>query len=395
MARRSLTSSSVAPGIPVVLFVETGRWQAFSDLAAALRSRGVRVVRVTVTPRRFVGRVAQWIERPLYSRVERLVVGGGSSAEAPRVNRDALAELLHSNVLDIHVQDDLLPSLEGLALDQVPGRGITPGTDPAVLLDKLVQASVAGEAGVASPRQWHEPLSDVFPVVVKGTVGFGGKQVRIVHDADELRWAWDEFSRTLDCPVFVQEYLPHRVNSAGVARDGELLCTAVYFAIAPDDDPTGAPSRIVMTEDSATWEAPRRFISSIGYSGVFALNWVKGEDEVPRLIDFNPRIFGSWSLLQELGVDVLGAYLCLLGLDTASPVPSTAVEGTGATQLRIPRPPGDRAAWRRESRRIIRARAPFLGRRWQWVMRTSVLAAGLLPAGPVQSTAPEPASPAR
>ena len=150
MARRSLTSSSVAPGIPVVLFVETGRWQAFSDLAAALRSRGVRVVRVTVTPRRFVGRVAQWIERPLYSRVERLVVGGGSSAEAPRVNRDALAELLHSNVLDIHVQDDLLPSLEGLALDQVPGRGITPGTDPAVLLDKLVQASVAGEAGVAS-----------------------------------------------------------------------------------------------------------------------------------------------------------------------------------------------------------------------------------------------------
>ena len=150
-----------------------------------------------------------------------------------------------------------------------------------------------------------------------------------------------------------------------------------------------------MTEDSATWEATRRFISAIGYSGVFALNWVKGDDEVPRLIDFNPRIFGSWSMLQELGVDVLGAYLCLLGLDTASPVPSTAVEGTGATQLRIPRPPGDRAAWRRESRRIIRARAPFLGRRWQRVMHASVLAAGLLPAGPVQSTAPEPGSPAR
>ena len=47
MAKGPWVSSSDAPGIPVVLFVETGRWQAFSDLAAVLRSRGVRVVRVS------------------------------------------------------------------------------------------------------------------------------------------------------------------------------------------------------------------------------------------------------------------------------------------------------------------------------------------------------------
>lgn len=364
---------------PTVVFIEAGRWQAFSDLAGALRRRGFRTVRITVRPRGLVGRVAALLERPLWTEVHALVSRDPDSVGAYVVDLAALAPLLAHDVVDVHVQDDLLPAVTGLDVACLaPERRVAAGVDPAVLADKLVQDRVARDAGVATPESWDTPETDRFPVVVKGRVGFGGKQVRIVHHDAELAEAWREVGELSGSRPFLQQHLPGRCNGAGVAVRGSLVTCATYDVAPPADDPTGAPASITMVHHPAALEATERYIRAIGYSGIFCINYVIGDDGMPRLIDFNPRVFGSWTMLQQLGVDVLGGYLAAIA-GGPEPRASTARPGTSAEQLRIPAPPGDRRRWRRSSWRTIRAQEPFLGRRWAAVMRASVLAAAMLP----------------
>jgi hypothetical protein len=100
------------------------------------------------------------------------------------------------------------------------------------------------------------------------------------------------------------------------------------------------------------------------------------DPDAPRLIDVNPRVFGSWALVQQLGVDLLGHYLHALGLG-ARPADSSAPIGASAEQMVYPCPDGASFAeireWRSDSLRVVRERRPVLGARWSRVMRARIM----------------------
>jgi hypothetical protein len=362
---------------PVVLFADTGTWQGFLDLAAALRARGVDVARVTVVPRSSSASTAQRIESHIFHRTHAVLPAAVDHEGDRRRRVDALRAALTPDVVDVQITDDLIPvglELPGTAAD--PRRLVAADVDPTTLEDKWLQAEVAAASGVRSPRAWETPTASRFPVVVKARTGFGGRGVHIVQDDAELALAWERASTFDGRSPFVQEFHHRGVNANGIAREGQVLVAGYWIPELDPEHPTAPPVGASAVDDRRVRQATEDFVRGVGYTGFFSLNFVlDDEDGAPLLIDFNPRVSGTWALLQELGVDYVSAYLHLIGLGPA-PDPGPVRYGEPRRQLVVSSPQAATAAevlaWRRETLSLVRQRADWLGSRWGRVMRTKV-----------------------
>lgn len=357
---------------PLVVFLDSYSWQAFVDLAGALRHRHVRVARVagrsTSLRVRLVQRMESWVFGPLRRRV----VGGTLHGTTAVISPADLAAAIPADAADVQMQEDLvLSALELGSGPAHPSRHLAAGVDPRILIDKRLQAAQAAAIGVPVPRQWDEPTSPSFPVVVKTPIGFGGGGVRIARDEASLAAAWAELSASGGDP-FVQEHMGRGISTGGVARDGEPIVCVAYDGRPAPDDPTGPSQVIVAVESREAVEKTATFLRSIGYTGFFCIDWVTDDDGRLRLIDFNARVFGSWVALQDLGFDLVGAYLHVLGAAPA-PVSTVGRYGVAAPMLRYPCPPAetreDVLRWRDETLAVVRSRRPWLGSRWAAVIR--------------------------
>jgi hypothetical protein len=321
--------------------------------------------------------VHQVLASPLFSTVSRYAVSWDDAGE-PLVPRDvdAMVRLVDPDAVAVMAQEDLA----ALCLDVrdgpvSPSRLVGDGVDAGVLVDKLVQAETARGAGVLVPASWESDEASAYPVVVKPRKGFGGVGVSVVHDEAELRAAWDTVVVLGEQP-YLQEFLPDAVNTGGVALDGEVLVCVAYTPTPAPDKPTGPPRWVTVVDNPAAMEGTAAFVGAIGYTGFFCLDWVMDDPAAPRLIDFNPRVFGSWALVQELGVDLVGHYLHAIGLGPRPPARDLPV-GASAEQLVYPCPEVSSLAeireWRSDCLRLVRQRRLVLGARWGRVMRARIM----------------------
>lgn len=366
---------------PQVLFVDSLSWECAAALAGALRSNGVAVARVTTPPGNLKTRLLQDLERLIYGPTHRLPCLGARPADvasvAPPEARDRRPQLR-----DLQIQDELRPLVAaGCAAEFVGSAApatLGPGIDAAVLYDKRCLARTAAAAAVPVPRVWDRESCRSFPAVVKVPVGSAGVGVRTVRSRRELEEAWEEVGRSGAGQPFVQAWHPAESRSAGVAYRGALRVSVEYRSRPPVDNPNGAPVAAEIIDDLAVRELTARFVKHIGFTGMFCLDWVRDEQGGPMLIDFNPRSFGSWPVMQELGVDFIGAYLANLGI---GPGPATGPvrHGVPAGVLLFPLPATRH--WS-ELRRlaaadwaIVRRRRGWLGHRWAFVSRVKIIAA--------------------
>jgi len=365
---------------PTVLFVDSHTWEAFSAMAGALRANGMGVKHVVARRNRLLSRAVQLLDFPLYSTPIFLVHGPKVKGGSATIDEADLEGLITEDIIDVQAHDDLVPVLMGIGDPLTdPSRHLGPGIDPAVLSDKWVQGQFATDRGIPTPKFWQEPKSEEFPVVMKTRVGFAGTGVRIVKSAEDLPQAWDELSAMSTDPPFLQEFKGQRVvDSAGVAHEGEILVYGAYRTAPAPNDPTGPSLDVETIEAPELEEHTKRFIKELGYSGFFNIDWVLDSSDEPWMIDFNPRIFGSWAALQEAGADFIGAYFYLLGVG-AKPQRQQMTTGQTLGLLRFPFPVGtsraDALEHRREALRIIKVRKAFLGSRWAAVSRLKTEAA--------------------
>ena len=97
------------PPRPTVAFVDDETWLSFVDLAAGLRSRGVRVVRGTARMPTFEGRLVQRLEGLAFGRTR----VGAVDRHTGSIDLVALDAVLSDDVIDVVVQDPLVPELLG------------------------------------------------------------------------------------------------------------------------------------------------------------------------------------------------------------------------------------------------------------------------------------------
>lgn len=312
---------------PVVLLADVSSWEAWLYLAGALRRQGVEVVRFTGASGSRAQRARVGLERLVFDQTHAVL-----KTRDGRVDVSAILPWLQ-RVSDVQMVDaigDVVTATpqwsQTTRLHRVSAAGIS---DPSVY-DKLFYSRLAHDVGVPVPR--IETIGTDFPAgewVLKGRVGSGGERVAMVDGAADVSDALAAWGLGPD-----EAFLQARVggvawNVGGVARRGDVLVSGAYRAMPADDDPSGPPVQIQIGKRPAQLAAAAALVDALGYSGPFCADFL--DDGTPYLLDFNPRFFGSWAAMQSAGVDLLGAYLSLLGRPWSGPRASIETDSIPAS----------------------------------------------------------------
>ena len=350
------------------MLADLSSWEAWLHLAGALRREGFDVVRFTRADLGRTQRVLVGMERLVFTQTHPVLRFAGADVDVSPL----FAWLDRS--ADVQMVDAIGAVLTGTGqwdASRRLHRVHVPGIAETAIYDKWIYTGLAERAGVTVPNS--RELTDALPAgqwALKGRVGSGGDRVRLVSSNQEVQQAlrdWD----TSASQSFIQSKVGGDLwNVGGVAHEGEVLVAAAYWAFSAPDDPEGPPVDIQIEPKPDQIEATRRFVAALGYSGPFAIDFL--DDGVAHLLDFNPRFFGTWAAMQSAGVDLLGAYLSILGRPWT---PSTTVIDAARIPSSVTGQDSLGAAWRR-GRVLSRRLEPTVGARASAVMRLQALANG-------------------
>lgn len=337
---------------PRVVLVDLDHWDAFASFAPSLRRRGVRVVRIAGPRGRRHPALARVVDRMVFGRPGPTVDARTSAADAVRLVIGAPTVDVLGAEGDIETLRETVPWSEHPVAARVP--------DPAhvrLLFDKLAMTRFADTIPVPTPRTWEQAPGDVLPLVVKGLSGAGGQAVRIARTSRGVEAAVSELAPVVSRGLFYQELCEGVLtNVGGVADRGRIVTSCCYRAIPADDDPLGPPEVVELVECSAITDSLAPLLEALSYSGMFCIDYIVRPDGSAALIDFNPRIFGGWLALQTAGVDLLGAYLSLLGL-APTPPPTPPSIGVRRDVRLIPR--SGARTWREWGARMLHSVRQF------------------------------------
>ncbi len=215
----------------------------------------------------------------------------------------------------------------------VPEQGLL-----ARVVDKACLYDLAARHGLLIPRTWlPADAADArrlaagigYPAIVKPRVTSGARGMTVVSGPAELAEAYSEVARVFPAPL-IQEAIP--VSSklqVGVLRESRLGVLAVSCLEVLRQYPlSGGPSTCVRTR----WEEDAvalalSFLEGLGWEGLAHLEFLRdSRDGSLRLVDFNPRVWGTLgaSLAGEVNFPRI-LYAVLTGADPG-PAPAQ-VEG--------------------------------------------------------------------
>jgi predicted ATP-grasp superfamily ATP-dependent carboligase len=146
-----------------------------------------------------------------------------------------------------------------------------------------------------------------FPVVVKPRMGSGSRAVGYAANATELLTLWQEVHLVQPRPL-IQERIPSGGETIGVSvlfnSQSELRACFVHRRIR-EFPLSGGPSTLresVSRPEIA--DVAIRFLQELGWSGVAMVEFkVDPRDGVAKLIEVNPKFWGSLNLAIASGVD--------------------------------------------------------------------------------------------
>ena len=182
--------------------------------------------------------------------------------------------------------------------------------------DKALTFKAAAALGIPAPTTYFvESRAQVeelarqiqFPVVIKPRMGSGSRAVSYAANATELVRLWQEVHRVQPRPL-IQERIPNGGEAIGVSvlfnSHSELRARFVHRRIR-EFPLSGGPSTLresVSRPEIA--DVAVRFLRELGWSGVAMVEFkVDPRDGVAKLIEVNPKFWGSLNLAIASGVD--------------------------------------------------------------------------------------------
>ncbi|HVA02339.1 MAG TPA: ATP-grasp domain-containing protein [Acidimicrobiales bacterium] len=295
------------PGTPTVVFVDDGKWNAFHQLAPGLRRGGVRTVRASTEGLRRT-RVSS---RLLFDRYAVL-------PHDPRP--DALTEILAGeNVVDIQFTESLA-ELVGECTDQLRPRVAEQLVRRLAMVDKVVASKLFTQAGVRTPAMI--PVAEItaeeavekfgLPIVVKGSIGFGGEGVAIAHELDDLVEAIADDGDGPGCQFFEQFVVGEKLDyAAAVGPTG--IEQELAYRIVRWNQPVGRATEVETIDDPQLVAFGRKVLEVVGCTGLANMDVIRDGQGLDWLIDFNPRAFGGSGCFRAAGIDTTEGYLRSIG----------------------------------------------------------------------------------
>jgi len=206
--------------------------------------------------------------------------------------------------------------------DEFSEHTIVPFADyPTVItaIDKSQTLKIAMENNIPCPKTYFtgcyddlaktlgaDDVNPEYPVVVKPAIGFGARGVFLCNSANDLiercRYVQDRYGQFL-----VQEYIP-KGDEIGVYAlfDFDSRCCALSVQKRLRSYPaSGGPSTLRETiRDDIAVKLANKLLTAMGWSGVAMVEFrIDPRDGIPKLMEVNPRFWGSLQLSILSGVN--------------------------------------------------------------------------------------------
>ena len=207
--------------------------------------------------------------------------------------------------------------------------------------DKSAVASLAKKLGVLVPASFEqasdESLDAFFsrvplPCAVKPLCGeaFGltaAQRYRICRTAGELQAAYTHFETLTGEAPIVQEYLCGAAFGCSVLAKSGRVARHICHRRVREYPVSGGPSSCCESvERPDLLSAAEKLIRETGFSGPAMFEFKCGADGVPRLLEINPRIWGTFPLTRVSGSDFSYSWFCLsAGLPLPEEAPAKPV----------------------------------------------------------------------
>ena len=182
--------------------------------------------------------------------------------------------------------------------------------------DKSKTMKEAARLGIPIPMTWYPDDVGIdvvaaqipaWPVVLKPCISNGARGISYPQNADELKSLYEKTRADYESCI-VQEFIPHSGMQYKAEiildADGKSVCGGVYDKprFYP---PTGGSSTLNSTVDRPDiLDAGTRFLQGIGWYGMGDCDFIEDpRDQVPKLMEVNPRFTRSIKVLVEAGLE--------------------------------------------------------------------------------------------
>lgn len=246
------------------------------------------------------------------------------------------------DVLDTEPFDCLLPlcdEMQRLAWD-LPARHasrVFPNVDRdrrALFTDRRLMNQFVREIGIATPGALDLPDIDAltsagrtlgWPLVLRGTQGSAGSQVRIVDHEAAARPAFLALSRS--GPVFAQEFIQGDCYIAGaIVETGHVGQMFIAKVLETWPSPTGPSIRVIAVDEPALEADSRKLFAALRWHGLIMADFIRPVNGDQRFLEINPRLWGSIAAAELCGAPLLDPFVKLL---RGAPIPPPRTHSVG------------------------------------------------------------------
>ena len=175
---------------------------------------------------------------------------------------------------------------------------------------------LAEKLGIPIPQTWHiqdltqlDAIADMlpYPVVIKPRISSGAVGVVYPKNPEELRKTYQTIHQQFPFPM-IQEFIPRDGSGYGASflfdEQSRLKAGFVHKRLREYPVTGGASTLRISTRHDDIYDMARALMEKIGWFGVVMVEFkVDPRDGLPKLMEINPRFWGSLSLAVHAGVN--------------------------------------------------------------------------------------------
>ena len=148
-----------------------------------------------------------------------------------------------------------------------------------------------------------------YPLVLRGTRGLAGSQVRVVSSAREAAVGLDEIKTESPGQPFAQAFVRgprHLVG--GFFSHGEAIRLFAQETIEQYPAITGPSTRVRACVDKTLLRSARTLVADLGWSGMACVEFIRDERGRFVLMEINPRPWAALEVAERSGADICRAF---------------------------------------------------------------------------------------
>ncbi|MFC1875670.1 ATP-grasp domain-containing protein [Thermodesulfobacteriota bacterium] len=292
------------------VFVTDGHWR---KTLAAVRALGQNRIKVTVGESTRLSMAA-------FSRY----CHKGIVYPSPRSSPHNFLEFIHDLLAKkpfrmlLPMEEDIAYLLSGHldTLSRLTYLPLPPRDTFTQVRNKAHVLRLAEQMGIPIPQTWHiqhlsqlDGIADMlpYPVVIKPQISSGAVGVAYPKNRQELKETYQTIHQRFPFPM-IQEFIPREGSGYGASflfdEQSCLKAGFVHKRLREYPVTGGASTLRVSIRHDDIYDMARTLLEKIGWFGVAMVEFkVDPRDGLPKLMEINPRFWGSLSLAIHAGVN--------------------------------------------------------------------------------------------